>query len=49
MVELNKAHAEFVDKQLAGWRQDYFYVHRTIGYVLGSFVVAGLAGLTQGK
>ena len=49
LVELNKAHAEFVDKKLTGWRQPYFYVHRIIGYVLGSFVIAGLAGLTQGK
>jgi hypothetical protein len=49
LVELNKAHAEFVDKKLDGWRQDYFYGHRIIGYLLGSFVVAGLAGLTQGK
>lgn len=49
LVELNKAHAEFVDKTLAGGRQVYFYAHRIIGYLLGSFVVAGLAGLTQGR
>jgi hypothetical protein len=49
LVELNKAYAEFIDKQLTGWRQDYFYLHRTVGYLLGSFVVAGLAGLTQGR
>ena len=25
----------------------YFYAHKIIGWVLGSFIVAGLAGLTQ--
>ena len=25
----------------------YFYVHKILGWVLGSFLVAGLGGLTQ--
>jgi hypothetical protein len=29
------------------WVQVYFYVHMMVGWVLGSFIVAGLAGLTQ--
>jgi hypothetical protein len=48
LVELNKAHAEFIDSHLQGWRLWYFYGQRIAAYVLGSFVVAGLAGLTQG-
>lgn len=47
LVQLNGAHAKFVDESLAGWRQWYFYVHRIVAYVLGSFVIAGLSGLTQ--
>lgn len=29
------------------WVLIYFYVHKIIGWVLGSFLIAGLAGLTQ--
>lgn len=29
------------------WVQYYFYWHMMVGWVLGSFIVAGLAGLTQ--
>ena len=29
------------------WIQVYFYGHKIAGWVLGSFIVAGLAGLTQ--
>ena len=53
IVELNKAHAEFVMKELgkmnpaAVWVPYYFYFHKLVGWILGSFVIAGLAGLTQ--
>jgi hypothetical protein len=48
-VELNKNHTELINKTLSGWGQAYFYLHRVVGYVLGSFVIAGLVGLTQGS
>ena len=53
IVELNKEHAEFVMKGLvkmnpaAAWVPYYFYFHKLVGWLLGSFVIAGLAGLTQ--
>ena len=52
IVELNKAHADFVMKDLAdttatAWIAYYFYIHKLFGWVLASFLIAGLAGLTQ--
>lgn len=32
---------------LAGWQRYYFYVHQIMGYVLVSFLIAGLSGLTK--
>ena len=32
---------------LRGWVRYYFYVHRTMGYVLASFLIAGISGLTK--
>ena len=29
------------------WVTYYFYFHKLVGWVLASFLVAGLAGLTQ--
>jgi hypothetical protein len=53
IVELNKEFADFFDgskhERLSGWQLAYFAVHALIGYVLASFVVAGLAGLTQAQ
>jgi hypothetical protein len=44
IVELDKRHSlEAID----GWARYYFYVHELLGYVLGSFIVAGLAGITK--
>jgi hypothetical protein len=44
IVELDKRHSlEAID----GWPRYYFYVHELLGYVLGSFIVAGLAGITK--
>jgi hypothetical protein len=39
--------AEFDKVRLEGWTKYYFYAHRLFGWALGSFLVAGLAGLTQ--
>jgi len=32
---------------LHGWVRYYFYLHKLMGYVLASFLIAGLAGLTR--
>jgi hypothetical protein len=47
LVELDKQHSEVVSK-LSGIHLYWFYVQAIAGYVLGSFIIAGLAGLTQG-
>ena len=48
IIELDAKHTAFINERLAGWRRSYFYLHRIVAYVLGSFIIAGLAGLTQG-
>ena len=30
-----------------GWQRYYFYAHKLMGFLLGSFVVAGLSGITK--
>jgi hypothetical protein len=30
-----------------GWQRYYFYLHQLLGFILGSFVVAGLSGITK--
>jgi hypothetical protein len=44
VIVLRKAHHEI---DLAGWARYYFYFHKAMGYVVVSFIVAGLAGLTK--
>jgi hypothetical protein len=44
LITLRERHKE-VD--IAGPTRYYLYLHRIVGYVLASFVVAGLAGLTK--
>ena len=44
IVTLRKYH---FDVTLAGWPRYYFYCHKLMGYVLASFLIAGMAGLTQ--
>jgi hypothetical protein len=48
LVALDEAHGGFINANLSSWRLGYFYIHRIVAFILGSFVVAGLAGLTQG-
>ena len=36
-----------IAKKIGGWQQDYLVVHRAAGFLLSSFVVAGLAGITK--
>jgi hypothetical protein len=48
IVQLDQEHEALINEGLEGWRLYYFYVHRVVAFILGSFVIAGLAGLTQG-
>jgi hypothetical protein len=41
-LSLRRLHQEI---DLTGWQRYYFYLHKFMGWVLGSLVVAGLAGL----
>ena len=47
LIELKKVYGEFVQNEITGFGEVYFYLHKIMGYVLGSFLVAGLGGLTQ--
>jgi uncharacterized protein YjbI with pentapeptide repeats len=44
IIRLRELHYEI---ELAGWARYYFYFHKLMGYVLASFLVAGLSGLTK--
>jgi hypothetical protein len=44
LVQLNKKHD---DVELDLWPQRYFYVHKLVGVLLTSFIVAGISGLTK--
>ncbi|MCI0708105.1 MAG: hypothetical protein L0Y80_11545 [Ignavibacteriae bacterium] len=44
IIELND---EFKIKIVTGWQLYYFYFHELMGFLLGSFVVAGLSGITK--
>jgi hypothetical protein len=44
LIKLRERHYSI---DLAGWPRYYFYFHKSIGFVLASFLVAGLAGLTK--
>jgi hypothetical protein len=53
IVELNKEFGDYVHdpqrQRLNDFQIAYFSVHALVGYVLASFIVAGLAGLTQAR
>ena len=44
LIQLNKRHEAI---KLSGGVLVYFYVHKLAGFVLASFLVAGLSGLTK--
>jgi hypothetical protein len=44
IIQLRKEHS---DIDLDGAAQYYFYFHKIMGYVLASFLIAGLSGLTK--
>jgi hypothetical protein len=46
IVTLDRA---YDDVALRGGVRYYFYAHKLLDWALGSFLVAGLAGLTQGR
>ena len=43
-IQLRKHH---YDVDLEGWARCWFFVHKLIGFILATFLVAGLAGLTK--
>ena len=47
IFEFRKMHYEI--DFIGGWRpaRYYFYFHKLMGYVLASFLIAGLSGLTK--
>lgn len=44
IVDLDK---RFSELNVIGWAKYYFYIHKTMGYILASFIIAGLSGLTK--
>jgi len=44
IIELNEG---YKIQGVTGWQIYYFYFHELMGFLLGSFVVAGLAGVTK--
>ena len=44
LVKLREKHKEI---DLRGWQRYYFYAHRIMGYILATFLVAGLSGLAK--
>jgi len=44
IIKLRKMHD---DIDLQGWPRYYFYGQKIMGWVLGSFLIAGLSGLTK--
>ena len=47
IVKLDEEHKKLILGNYSNWTIAYFYVQKIIGYVLGGFLGAGLAGLTQ--
>lgn len=43
IIKLDESHKLMFE----GWQRYYFYVHQLMGFLLGSFVVAGLSGITK--
>jgi hypothetical protein len=46
IVQLDPAHSQ-LEASLTGAVKQYFYAHKLVGWVLASFLIAALAGLTQ--
>jgi hypothetical protein len=48
IVKLDENHEEFISKQVQGWPKGVMCVLALAGWLLASFVIAAVAGLTQG-
>jgi hypothetical protein len=46
IIQLRKSH---YDIDLCGWVTYYFYFHTLMGYILGTFIIAGISRLTAAK
>jgi uncharacterized protein YjbI with pentapeptide repeats len=46
LVKLRESHYKI---DLLGWARYYFYAHKIMGYLLASFLIAGLSGLRAGS
>jgi uncharacterized protein YjbI with pentapeptide repeats len=46
IIDLDERYSKIL---LDGWARYYFYFHKVMGYVLASFIIAGLSGLTKHK
>lgn len=46
IVKLDADHSAYVQK-LVGWARSYFFLHQLAGWVLASFLIAALGGVTQ--
>ncbi len=44
IIKLNEKHMEI---DIAGWQRYYFYFHKIMGFLLASFLLAGISGLTR--
>jgi len=44
IIQLRRKHYEI---DLSGWQRYYFYFHKIVGFMLASFLIAGLSGLTK--
>ncbi len=47
LVPLVTLYKPDADVELHGWARYYFFLHRLLGWILASFIVAGIAGLTK--
>ncbi len=47
LVKLDESHFRVFSQEMAGWQYYYFFLHKVVGYVLASFVLAGLSGITK--
>jgi hypothetical protein len=47
LLPIIRLREEHYKMDLAGWTRYYFYGHKIAGYVLASFLIAGIAGLTK--
>ncbi len=47
LVKLDESHFRVFSQEMTGWQYYYFFLHKLVGYVLASFVLAGLSGITK--